>query len=646
MERRKFKRRKPADGEPRNRALDDIEPGASVPVPDRAKRVFARSRSVGDDFAADLDGPMEPLVPRKRRKPDPADQMPEPAPAPLAPDDLIERVQDATHSAEPAPRRRKQVVVAPKKRAVAAPAADPAAEADADRIRALKEKKARLLAEKKRRAEQLRAEEAARQRAAAEDSARQTGLQDALRREANERKESLRAERERLAAAKAARAEAARKKAEAEEAARLQRERAEAEAQRAREDAERAKQEARLKRQRDEFEAQLAREEEARRVRAEAAQRAQDEEARRAQEAEDEALRAAQDKAERRRAALELRAAERAEEARLQKEMAARRKRAEDEARLLAEEEALDDWDDDFEDHDLDVDEADVDVDDDDYEPEPPAAAAAPRRRGAAPVTEPPQPRPSRRAPKPASEAGAAWDTLRPFPVDDRLLERNRVITAAREDLAHTAFDVLRTRLLQGLRQNGWSRVAITSPSKDCGKTFTAANLALSLSRQENCRTILLDFDMRRPSLARVFGIENCGTLGDMLRGDVAPEDHLRVMGKNTLDVGRNVAFGFNDKVEPYASELLHEAGTAEVLDDMQRRFNADVVLFDMPPALYHDDVMAARNLFDGVLLVIGGGITKASEVKDVERRLGADTPFLGSILNFSEGPGITKYSY
>lgn len=244
------------------------------------------------------------------------------------------------------------------------------------------------------------------------------------------------------------------------------------------------------------------------------------------------------------------------------------------------------------------------------------------------------------------SDVTELWGSLDTFAVDAKLFERNRIITAARKDLAHTAFDVLRTRLLQGLRRKGWKRVAITSPSKDCGKTFSAANLAISLSRQDDCRTILLDFDMRRPSLAKVFGAGKTGNLGDMLRGKVAPEDHLRCVGDNPFDIGRNLAVGFNDKVEPYASELLGDKLTAEVLDDMEADFNADVILFDMPPALYHDDVIAARSLFDGVLLVVGGGITKANEVKDVERRLGADTPLLGSLLNFSEGPGITKYSY
>lgn len=238
------------------------------------------------------------------------------------------------------------------------------------------------------------------------------------------------------------------------------------------------------------------------------------------------------------------------------------------------------------------------------------------------------------------------WNMLRSFPVDPKHLEKRRVITAARKDPAHTAFDVLRTRLLQGLRRKKWSRVAITSPSPNCGKTFTSVNLALSLARQENCRTALLDFDMRRPSLAKVLGVKDAGSLGEMLRGEVAADEHMRCLGQNNIDVGRNLTIGLNDKVENYASEILQDPKTKRVLDEMQADLGLDVILFDMPPALYHDDVMAARQLFDGVLLIVGGGVTKPKEVKDVERRLGEDTPLLGTILNFSEGAGITKYSY
>nr|MDJ0823308.1 CpsD/CapB family tyrosine-protein kinase [Paracoccaceae bacterium] len=223
---------------------------------------------------------------------------------------------------------------------------------------------------------------------------------------------------------------------------------------------------------------------------------------------------------------------------------------------------------------------------------------------------------------------------------------RQPLSDSARNDPAHTAFDVLRTRLLQALSDNGWRRVAITSPSKDCGKTFTAANLAISLSRQENCRTLLLDCDMRRPSLHRVMGVPAPGAIGDMLRGHVDPREHLLRMGQNSVHAGRNIAFGFNAMIEPYASELLQDPRAVQMLDRIEDMYEPDVMLFDLPPALFYDDVIAFRPQFDGVLLVIGGGLTTEKEVREVERRLGDQTPLLGMVLNKAEGTEHNKYRY
>ena len=268
------------------------------------------------------------------------------------------------------------------------------------------------------------------------------------------------------------------------------------------------------------------------------------------------------------------------------------------------------------------------------------------------PVAKPqPSPEPklllkSESAPPQAPDVNRAWLSLPEMAIDEEHLRRNRIITAAREDPAHSAFDVLRTRLLQALNDNGWRRVAITSPGKNCGKTFTAANLAISLSRQENCRTMLLDFDMRRPSLHHVLGIDSPGSIGDLLRGKTAPEDHLRRMGPNSVHAGRNIAFALNDKAETYSSELLQDPRTKVSLDKLEAKFTPDVMLFDLPPALFYDDVIAFRPLFDGVLIVIGGGQTTEREVKEVERRLGPSTPLLGMVLNRAEGSDLKRYGY
>lgn len=248
--------------------------------------------------------------------------------------------------------------------------------------------------------------------------------------------------------------------------------------------------------------------------------------------------------------------------------------------------------------------------------------------------------------PLPPSQRHDPWRDIPEMSPDLAHLNRNRIITADRLDPAHTTFDVLRTRLMHALNERGWKRVAITSPGKDCGKTFTTANLAISLSRQENARTLVMDFDMRRPSLHEVMGVASPGALGDVLRGTLDPEEHFLRMGQNRFDAGRNIAFALNTVTEPYASELLQDPRTARALDHLQEAFQPDVMLFDLPPALFYDDVIAFQPLFDGVLLVVGGGLTTEKEIKEVERRLGTDTPLLGMVLNKAEGTGATRYTY
>ncbi|MEL7089275.1 MAG: exopolysaccharide biosynthesis protein, partial [Planctomycetota bacterium] len=66
----------------------------------------------------------------------------------------------------------------------------------------------------------------------------------------------------------------------------------------------------------------------------------------------------------------------------------------------------------------------------------------------------------------------AAWNALAPIDLSTRDLERSRIISHARTDPAHVAFDVLRTRMLGALARKGWTRVGITSPNAACGKTF------------------------------------------------------------------------------------------------------------------------------------------------------------------------------
>ena len=238
------------------------------------------------------------------------------------------------------------------------------------------------------------------------------------------------------------------------------------------------------------------------------------------------------------------------------------------------------------------------------------------------------------------------WAELALIPVDGRQMDENLIITATRHDPAHATFDVLRTRLVQTLSEHGWRRVAITSPTSGCGKSFVAMNLAITLSRYDNCRTVLMDMDMRSPSLAHILGLEDVGSLGDWLRGTRQTRQQFRRFADNTLKIGKTLAVALNDKVEPYAAELLQKPETKERLEQLDEQLSSDIVLFDLPPALAQDDVMALRHMYDGVFIVAGGGQTTAAEIRETMRRLGDDVPLLGVILNKADGAPIEEYGY
>lgn len=243
-------------------------------------------------------------------------------------------------------------------------------------------------------------------------------------------------------------------------------------------------------------------------------------------------------------------------------------------------------------------------------------------------------------------EVDDVWPQLGPMPVQRNQMAQNLIITASRRNPVHAAFDVLRARLLNALTDNGWKRVAITSPTRDCGKTFVSVNLAVTLSRYENCRTILLDMDMRNPSVAKTLGLRDVGSMGDYLRGEVPTRDQFFKFDSNDMKIGDNLAIAMNDRIEPFASELMQQPATAELLQRMEAELSPDVILYDLPPALANDDVIAFEDNFDGVLIVIDGTRTSGQDVREVMRRLGDSVPLLGVVLNKAEDATGEEYGY
>ncbi|TKT80278.1 CpsD/CapB family tyrosine-protein kinase [Aquamicrobium sp. LC103] len=219
------------------------------------------------------------------------------------------------------------------------------------------------------------------------------------------------------------------------------------------------------------------------------------------------------------------------------------------------------------------------------------------------------------------------WTSLKPLKADPRQIAANRLITMTHSDPAHTHFDILRTRVLQQLRQNDWTSVAITSPTPGCGKTLVALNLAFSLANQKDCRTALIDLDMRRPQVAKLLGIREAPSMETFLKGQSEAEEVF-------LRHGENVAIAGNRAPVQFAAELLQSPAATAALKRMKQRLKPDVVIYDLPPMLANDDVMAFLPSVDCVILVAAAEASTFGELDACERELAERSNFLGIVLN------------
>ncbi|MBL9060544.1 MAG: CpsD/CapB family tyrosine-protein kinase [Mangrovicoccus sp.] len=230
-----------------------------------------------------------------------------------------------------------------------------------------------------------------------------------------------------------------------------------------------------------------------------------------------------------------------------------------------------------------------------------------------------------------------AWQALPQFEPDEKTLRSNRVVAYfGGRDAA--AFDVMRTKLIQQIKANGWKRILITSPSPKCGKTTITANLAFSLARQADFRTMVIETDMRRPELAHMLGIKQNLCFARVLAGEEPAEAHM-------VACGSNLAIGANKVPAENPSELLHSAQARSRIEEIEQRLKPDLVLFDAPPVLASDDTAAFLDFVDAALLVAAAEETSIDEVDLAESEIAASTNVLGVVLNKSRYTSST-YGY
>lgn len=246
-------------------------------------------------------------------------------------------------------------------------------------------------------------------------------------------------------------------------------------------------------------------------------------------------------------------------------------------------------------------------------------------------------------APKeaPVLPVDAAWAALSPIKIKKRLLQRQRILTYHGGHLS-AAFDLLRTRMLQQAKQNGWRRVGVVSPHAGCGKTTTTANLAFSLARQEDTRSVIFDFDLRRHGLTDILRQTPKTTNAELLSGKVPFAQH-------GLRHEANVAFGLNRGTTKNASEILQNAKTQEVLTEIQEAYAPDLMVFDLPPLMASDDNFGFLTHVDAALILVAAEKTSMSQIDVAERHVAELTNVMGIVLNqcrYTSGAYGHEYNY
>jgi exopolysaccharide/PEP-CTERM locus tyrosine autokinase len=190
------------------------------------------------------------------------------------------------------------------------------------------------------------------------------------------------------------------------------------------------------------------------------------------------------------------------------------------------------------------------------------------------------------------------------------------------------AFKILRTQVMPRFREKDWNVLGVTSPSHGEGKTLTAVNLAVSLAMDTAQTVLLVDTNLRSPSVHEVFGLNDYPGLADYLLDNQSLEDLLVHPG-----IGRFVLLPGGRPVSN-STEILTSPKMLALVEELKHRYPARVVIFDLPPLLHTADVIAFSPYTDALLLVVEEGRTTAEEVQRALSLVKNSRPILGTVLN------------
>jgi capsular exopolysaccharide synthesis family protein len=215
-------------------------------------------------------------------------------------------------------------------------------------------------------------------------------------------------------------------------------------------------------------------------------------------------------------------------------------------------------------------------------------------------------------------------------------LERNVFVDPAVPVSVREQFRTLRSRLYQLRDKQPLRTLLITSSLPGEGKTFVANNLAQALARQQNCRILLIDADLRRPDLHIGFGAPASPGLSEYLKGEA---DEMAVIQKGLPEY---LCFIGGGRETENPADLLANGRLKALLEHIGPVF--DWIILDSPPTLPVSDALVLADACDGVVTVVRAAQTEFASAQKSCHQL-REKNLIGVALNCAE-EGVTYSSY
>jgi exopolysaccharide/PEP-CTERM locus tyrosine autokinase len=221
-----------------------------------------------------------------------------------------------------------------------------------------------------------------------------------------------------------------------------------------------------------------------------------------------------------------------------------------------------------------------------------------------------------------------------------------RLFKSINEDIHTTeVFKALRSKILHPWEKGTTPQtIMVTSAIPKEGKTFVAANLGISLAQAMDKHVLLVDCDLRKPSLATMFGLEYKGGLVNFLRDDTELSSLIMKTSMSKL----SILAGGKPPVNP--AELLGSSRMQSLVKELSQRYEDRIIIFDTPPMLVAAETAVLAGYVDAILVVVRHGTSGKAQIKKMIDTIGPEkilgVVFNANTVNYMEKNILKGYGY